>query len=687
MGEVGKRSLGRRLVALPGGLRALAGVRALRGSWPIVVGTLVLAWLSVRAILEKTGGVAAVPLDDAYIHFQYARGFAEGKPLVYSPGSGAVGGATSLLWPLLLAPGYLLGLREHTIVWAAWFFGFFALGLLAYEAERAARRLTTPVGAAGAALLVLAFGANTWFAASGMEVVPLAWLMLRAVRRAAEWCEGETDGAVRTRRLVELCVLGLLLPLMRPEGALASVLVAVGIVWVPRGRTRLVAIVPLLGIGLPALLNYLLTHDFASTTARSKWLPLSPYASFGSLRAAFEGYLLTLVTTLLNGEVWSALFLPKGSAPVALASLFALPVVGLRSRAKQRGFLLFALGLGILIPGTYDCPLCNRLRYLWPFFPAWFVGTAALCGFVVEEFGRRRTNMAGFGYLAVGTLAGALMGYLPMAIDDLAASAAAIYKQQVSLGLWARTRLPETARIGVNDTGAITYFSGRQTFDVVGLTTASEARYWTAGPGSRFEHYERLGVKQLPTHFIVYPEWFAIDDLLGRELTERDVPGASILGGQRMVAYVADYSLLGSGESPRLAEVRDWKLIDRLDVADLESERAHNYQLLGGNQRQNYVARSGESLDGARAERQRDDFDLLVAPRGALVLRVAADASTTLRVRVGTHNVKVDLPPTSWHEALVELPSELAAGRRPVTIQSEGGRFTSLHYFSLARRE
>ena len=67
----------------------------------------------------------------------------------------------------------------------------------------------------------------------------------------------------------------------------------------------------------------------------------------------------------------------------------------------------------------------------------------------------------------------------------------------------------------MNDTGAIAYLSNRRTFDVCGLTTAGEARYWVAGAGSRFEHYERLGARRLPTHFIVYPNWFAIPALLG----------------------------------------------------------------------------------------------------------------------------------------------------------------------------
>ena len=47
----------------------------------------VLAVVTIRAILTETGGEPAVPLDDTFIHFQYAKSFASGKPLAYSPGA------------------------------------------------------------------------------------------------------------------------------------------------------------------------------------------------------------------------------------------------------------------------------------------------------------------------------------------------------------------------------------------------------------------------------------------------------------------------------------------------------------------------------------------------------------------------------------------------------------------------
>ena len=183
-----------------------------------MAGACLLAALSIRQILAASDGTPAVPLDDSYIHFQFARSFAEGHPFVYSPSTLPVAGATSLLWPLLLAFPWALGAHGSLLIPWAWGFGFLFLGLLAYEASRAAFGLVGAELSWFAGVLVLAFSANTWFAASGMEVVPLSWLLLRSARRAAEWLEGDR------RCAWELVLLALLGPALRPEGAVASLL-------------------------------------------------------------------------------------------------------------------------------------------------------------------------------------------------------------------------------------------------------------------------------------------------------------------------------------------------------------------------------------------------------------------------------------------------------------------------------
>jgi hypothetical protein len=397
----------------------------------------------------------------------------------------------------------------------------------------------------------------------------------------------------------------------------------------------------------------------------------------------FWTYVKLLAGTLLNGELWTALFLPRGSAPFALASLAALAVIARRRPLRARALLLFLLALGSLIPATYECYLCNRVRYLWPFAPAWMLGAVALSELVGSALARVQRELRTAGVLVLGGFAGALAAQLPGSMDDLAVSARAIFDQQVSLGIWAGKALPAKASVGVNDTGAIAYFSGRRSFDIVGLTTAGEARYWTAGSGSRFEHYERLGQRGLPSHFIVYPEWFALDPLLGRELSERYVPDATILGGQRMVAYEADYRYLGTGHSPT-GGVGAARVLDRLDVADLESESEHGYELRDATKADNVALFVGARLDGARKNRSIDRFRLMLAAGGTLVIRARADLPTWFELELGERRLSVEAPLDASEDLHVPLPPDLRGGMTSIRMRCREGRFTSWHYFSLA---
>jgi hypothetical protein len=649
---------------------------------PIALATAALATVTTATILAQTGGGPAAPLDDAFIHFQYARSFAELSPLVYGPGAEPAPGATSLLWPLVLAPFHALGLRGESIIWLAWLLGWVALAALAHETRRLAEGITREDTAIAAAAMVLAFGGHAWFAASAMEVIPLAWLLMRAARRAAEWGEGSFGRSAARRR--ELVLLGLLAPLLRPEAALATLIAALTLAYFATGRRRLWALVALSGLALPSLVNWLLTGQATSTTAQVKWLPLSPYHQGAALVTAVGDNLALLFDTLLDGKLWSAAFVPRGGKYLAWAALPALAAVAVLRRASWRGGLTLAIALGMLVPATYDSFLWNRLRYLWPFAAAWFVALAALADGAGMLLARVRPRWSVFRLLIAGGFIGAFATHLPQAIDDVAESADAIRRQQAALGHWAAAELPAHARIGVNDTGAIAYLSGKRTFDVVGLTTRGEARYWAAGSGSRFEHYERLAPERRPTHFIVYPEWFALSPLLGEQLTER-VVDATILGGRRMAAHVADWSVLGSGALPEL-EPRP-SLLDQLDVADLESEAAHAYALLAATRADNVLSESwrGERqvADGARQRRVRDQFELEVVPGGVLVARFGSAAPQRLTLHVdGAAAGAFELDGSAWQETTLELPSTIAPGRRRFEVVAQEHGFTSMHYWS-----
>ena len=640
-----------------------------------------LALLTTRAVLRATGGVAAVPLDDAFIHFQYARSFWEGRGFAFTAGAAPVAGATSLLWPALLTLPYGFGFRAEHLIWAAWAFGWVSLGMLGYETRRASERLLSEDGALAAELMVLTFGGHLWFAASGMEVLPLAWLLMRTARRAAEWLETPSAERVAPRELLLLAWAG---PLLRPEGVLATLVVAIAVGVGARGRRRSLGLVALAGALGPALVNRLGTGSGTTTTALVKWLPLSPYyADHGKLVHAVLANVMLLFGTLLNGEIWSAVFLPQGAALALWPAIPALLWLGFRRGAGPRALLLSALAAGMLIPTTYDSFLWNRLRYLWPFMSAWLLGVAALTDLLGVLVARYAPGYERARLLGSGIVVGGFLSHLGWTLDDLGTSANAIRTQQAALGHWAEKALPKSAVIGVNDTGAIGYFSERRLFDVVGLTTRGEARYWAAGPGSRFEHYERLGRGHLPTHFVVYPEWFALPGLLGEYRTDRRVTGATILGGETMIAYDADYSALGSGERPRAPEREERLLVDVLDVADLESEAAHDYALYDASTENDVAPAEDGVMDGARRGRDREGFELRLVPGGALVLRVAADAATELAVRAGNDVLgSVRVEPGAWRELELAIPRAFRDARARIDIASRGGRFSAFHYWS-----
>jgi hypothetical protein len=663
----------------------------------VATATALLAQRTIGAVLEKVGHPGAT-LDDAYIHFQYARAIAEGHPLRFQAGEPMSTGATSMLWPALLAPFWALGARDEAILWPAWALSFAALGGLAWEAARLTDRLAGRVAAVGAAAMTLAFGGFVWCAASGMEVVPFAWVIARASRRASEWAEGPPEERTR-RRAAEIAALAWAAALFRPEGALTALLAAATLAAftkAPGGwRQRAPALAAAAAVVALPLALWALTGSARSNTAVAKLLPGNPYYQGPALVAAIEANARTLVQKILNGEYWSAEFLPHQGAPAAMMGLGAVAVLGARGGARWRAAAVLVLALTMFAPCFYVTFLWNRLRYLWPFTTGWIVGLACLARLAGDLAAWVRPRWQAVTGVVCGAFVGLLASKLEWVIDDVAQSASGIDRQQVALGRWARENLPETARIGLNDTGAIAYFGDRRTFDVVGLTTNGEARYWVAGAGSRLEHYERLhgsAPAALPTHFIVYPEWMAVEAVLGRPLREATVTDSTILGGHTMRAYVADWSELGSGEAAwtATATATGGEVLDAIDVADLESEAEHAYDLYGAHDGEQ-TAHEGVSpdgrtvVDGGRTRRVLDRFVAHLRPGAPAraVVRLDGPPGATARVLadgqpIAEWEIGED---ADWVERSFEVPASAARERTTIEVRFQGGLVTTFHYW------
>ena len=142
-------------------------------------------------------GFFPAPLDDVYIHFDFARSLAQGHPFEWLPGNGYSSGETSPLYAVVLALGWLVGFRGRLLgVWAA------IVAVLAVASfVRSAQTLARPRSrwlAAGIALLVLSMGVVDWSLFSGMEVATFAAALGRALVASLARARGSTS-AVASR--------------------------------------------------------------------------------------------------------------------------------------------------------------------------------------------------------------------------------------------------------------------------------------------------------------------------------------------------------------------------------------------------------------------------------------------------------------------------------------------------------
>ena len=237
--------------------------------------------LSARAfygyMLKQTGGEWSAPLDDVFIHFDYARSTALGHPFEWTIGNGYSSGNTSLTYPFVLAAGWLLGFTGRELMrWAALVAAVSVFGTLL-----AARRLfiegkQDDWGRLSSYLLppvFLGIGALDWSLWSGMEVsfflatwaiALVAWLRVEADARTAH---ASTHVA---KHAWWLGIAGALLVTTRPEASLTIAIFGCAAALAHRrfGWVRMTGI--LLRVAIPALI-LLALQAYANKAFTGEW--------------------------------------------------------------------------------------------------------------------------------------------------------------------------------------------------------------------------------------------------------------------------------------------------------------------------------------------------------------------------------------------------------------------------------
>ncbi len=264
-----------------------------RALWVLWAGacTIVSARTFYGYMLKQTGGEWSAPLDDVFIHFDYARATALGHPFEWTIGNGYSSGNTSLSYPFVLAFGWLLGFTGRDLVkWAAIVAMVSVFGTLL-----AARRLFVEGprddwGRLSSYLLpptFLGVGALVWSLWSGMEV---AFFLATWAIALVAWWKLEEDA--RTGRDAKapmdawwLGLAGALLVATRPEAAVTIAVFGLAGAHAHRRRGWAWTFGLLVRAGLPAVLvlvaqaaaNRLLTGELSANGAIVKLALNNPY--------------------------------------------------------------------------------------------------------------------------------------------------------------------------------------------------------------------------------------------------------------------------------------------------------------------------------------------------------------------------------------------------------------------------
>ncbi|WP_437667360.1 hypothetical protein [Sorangium sp. So ce1182] len=642
--------------------------------------------------LARTGGAWPAPLDDVYIHFGFARAAALGHPFSWIPGNGYSSGGTSLTYPLVLAPGYLLGFRG---AWLGLFAALVACAAL-LDLCRSLRWLLEPRGPGAASarwvgwlapLFVVAVPLLDWSWFSGMEVALFGAVLGRALVAARR-----AELAPPPRRPAEQLRAGLLAALLvatRPEAiALAAPLaVAVAHAAGSLGAAASLARASLptaLLLGAQAAANRAFTGEWGAAGAVRKLILSNPYPA--PLEKAIE--VIKNLAALRVQALESALGGP--SCALLLPLLGVVAALDRRSRRLAVPLLIGAYG-SLLLVALNATARYQNLRYAAPTL-AMLLVAAALGTEALARRGRLAAGVAAA--LALAALA-APSPWFARQIDHFARSSANIAGQHVEVARRLAARAPRPRRVLLGDAGAIPYLSGIPAIDGLGLggyRGMPFARASVHGVPAVVELIERLDAAERPDVFALYPSWWVgLADVFGRRVDAVKIEDNVMCAADEKVIYEADWSALAPPGERRAGAV------DEVDIADLIDERAHGYGFPSprGGWVVGAVLRDGADgaprFDAGRLipEGREQSFSIGAVAGGPAVLALRTDGGGPIALGVavgrgegGEARVEVpERPADRWSEIRVPL-RDVAPGDL-VRIRSIQGTFRSFHVWLL----
>jgi len=668
------------------------------------------------SMISITRGHLVAPLDDSYIHFQYARRLAQGHFFEYTEGSGFSTGGTSILYPILLAPFILLGFHGVKILLVSYALGSLCLCFSAILIHLIGRQISEERVGILAALLFLVNGNLAWNYLSGMETGLFATLILASVYFLMRWWMEKRDWL-----LAALCFCLTLTSLTRPEGIAILILCLVVIVrraYSIHGASSLACFLSLVPFSLYMFYVKLETGSFETAGLISKSATAAPYYSLwekiakvgDNLSLIFGGYYHNLSSNYFHvlpmfplaplGALYPFLLFPPAAFLLALLGTI---LAGARER-RNVPILVVALVLfiGLLSVTNSEVVAVHYFRYLSPFQPLFFLLVALGVNELSKLFETSHTrifNLSGIILLLLMIPSPFYWAYI------YGENGNDIFEQHRRTSWWIKDATPQDAVIGITDAGIIGYFGERRIYDLVGLTTPDQGIHWRQGLGSCFERLENLPPEDLPDYIVSFPFLWGEINFLGKPLHNAPLLKNLTTMSNDFVVYEQDWSLLHSGDLPKEMPP-DFQLADSLDVADLRDEAAHRYQWREAAERpvgwsypnpRNFFHKApgtGKIIaDGGRNLTDCETFVVRLKPGKPVLVIARTESQNTAVAQVSVNGTRIGrlmvsgTPGRFWQEPSLLIPGEhITETKNQIQVTfdrdvSKSGSFHSYHYW------
>lgn len=500
-----------------------------------VLGLGLIACLGYLVVeLAVLSGQLGFPLDDSWIHLQFARNLASGEGLSYNPGQ-LVTGSTAPLWTALLSIFYLI--PGDPFVWTK-LTGIVLYLLGGWVTYRFAGELdlARPMRLFASAMTLLTSWL-VWSALSGLEIPLFVVLSIAGISLHIR------ERADPDLPPVSLAVLGVSI-LVRPEALLLVVLALLdrvlkfdrdasgGLVWVrPSYRKLVLGLLMIVAVVAPvAVFNYWVAGSVLPTTFSAKTPGVGRFLP--EMR-----YLYTTLGILMRPQPVMVMFCGAG----------ILALVERLGRDNDRGLLpaLWLVGLPVaystLDPPTDFVLVGNFGRYFFPLFPVLVVLGVLGMERALQSLGRWirigevRVPLRS---LIVVLIFAPTVHNLVLGAGRYAQNLANVHDSDVVAAEWLADRVDPEALLAVIDIGALKYMLPNSVVDLAGI----------ANPEVHELGYKPFLELHRPDYLVIFPDKFRqlVEDNASFALVHTiPIPNNITMGGNAIGIYTTPWTRFG----------------------------------------------------------------------------------------------------------------------------------------------